>query len=130
VASPNGGYAIAAKRIGTGAWDLLTFAALAGAPQTLPLEAVPGDIQSISMAPDGQLMAMVNDLSKMKTDAPQPPEGSASSAQQEPQGEAETSTSGGQAVRVNRFLKGAIWNPPSSGTTRAERPVHNFLCRG
>ena len=58
-ALPDGGFVIAGKRAETHAWDLLTFASVSEAPAVTPLEAPPGEIGSISVAPDGQIMVMI-----------------------------------------------------------------------
>ena len=107
VAAPGGGYATAAKRSDTGAWELLTFASLTGGPSALPLDAITGEIESISMAPDGQLMALGHDLSKKNVDAvPELPEMDAQGAQSSA-GNAGAAAPGGQAVAQQTFSKGS-----------------------
>jgi len=66
VALPDGGFAQAGKRAGTDAWDLLAYASLSGDPQAMPLEAASGEISSISIAPDGQIMALISNLFMMR----------------------------------------------------------------
>jgi len=62
-ALPEGGFVMAAKRAEAEGWDLLTFASVSAAPIAEPLETPPmGGIASISVAPDGQIMAVISDL--------------------------------------------------------------------
>lgn len=61
-ALPSGGFALAAKRADTGAWELLSFASVTGAPAVTPLDSSLGDIASIAVAPDGQVMATLSNL--------------------------------------------------------------------
>ncbi len=65
-ALPTGGFALAAKRADTGAWELLTFASPDGEPTVSPLSTAQGDILGISIAPDGQLMTTQADMSALQ----------------------------------------------------------------
>lgn len=61
-ALPGGGFVVAAVRMETGAWELLSFDSIDAAPVISPLDASLGGISSISVAPDGGLMAVVSGL--------------------------------------------------------------------
>lgn len=58
VATPDGGFAVAAARGDTRAWALIAWADVHAEPSVTPLGAVPGYISSIDYAPDGQMLAV------------------------------------------------------------------------
>ena len=58
VATPDGGFAVAAARGDIRAWALIAWADVHAEPSVTPLGAVPGYISSIDYAPDGQLLAV------------------------------------------------------------------------
>lgn len=61
-ALPDGGFVVAALRMETGTWELLSFSSLTAAPVATPLDTSLGGISSISVAPDGGLASVLSNL--------------------------------------------------------------------
>ncbi len=62
--APDGSVVVAAKK-NEGGWALLTWHDLSEEPSALPLSFEEGDISSIDIAPDGQVMAQISGLSSI-----------------------------------------------------------------
>lgn len=60
---PDGNPAMAGKRADTGAWDLLVWQDLQADPAVMPLQVPEGDISGLYIAPDGQVMATISQMS-------------------------------------------------------------------
>ena len=64
-ATPEGGFAVAAMREDTGAWELLLWSDPLGEPRAVPLAIEEGRIQSIRVAQDGQVLVVLDAFGMM-----------------------------------------------------------------